>query len=306
VEHLRQDDRGQNAKINGFWDVWRGLLKDLSDHLCHKEERTLMMTRESLGETELPGHRRLEKKIAIITGASRGIGAAAAYLFAEEGATIVLASRSEEDMARIVATIKARGGEAMAILTDVADAASLEALVKRTVETYGRLDLAFNNAGIGMHKPFIEITAEEFDRVQAINLRGVFLAMKYEILAMLAGGGGAIVNNSSVGGLTGGSGNGAYGSSKHGVIGLTKVAAVEYAANNIRVNAIAPGATLTSMMQRWITSDPQVEQRLNQATPLGRMASSVEVAQAALWLCSDAASYVTGVTLPVDGGLVVP
>jgi NAD(P)-dependent dehydrogenase (short-subunit alcohol dehydrogenase family) len=207
-------------------------------------------------------------------------------------------------MARIVAEIQAGGGEALAVPTDVANAASLEHLVKRTVETYGRLDIAFNNAGIAMNKPFIEYTEEEFDRILAINLKGVFLAMQYEIRAMLATGGGAIVNTSSVGGLGGSAGLAPYNASKHGVIGLTKAAAIEYAPHNIRVNAIAPGSTLTWMMERWIATEPGIEQRLNNATPMGRMADPAEVAETALWLCSTAASYVTGVTLPVDGGLI--
>ena len=248
--------------------------------------------------------RRLEGKIAIITGASRGIGEAAARLFAREGATVVLVARSEEEMARIVTDIRDVGGEALAVPTDVASATSLEHLVKRTVETYGRLDIAFNNAGISLHRPFIEFTEEEFDRILAINLKGVFLAMQYEIRAMLATGGGAIVNTSSVGGLVAGAGLAPYNASKHGVIGLTKAAAIEYGAHNIRVNAIAPGSTLTSMMEHWIATEPGIEQRLNSATPLRRMADPAEVAEVALWLCSPAASYVTGVALPVDGGMI--
>jgi len=249
--------------------------------------------------------RRFENKVAFITGASRGIGSAAAQLFAREGATVVLASRSLEEMTQIAAEIQAEGGQAMAVETDVARASSLEAAIKRTVDTYGRLDIAFNNAGIGINKAFIDFTEEEFDQIQAVNLKGVFLAMKYEIAAMLAGKGGAIVNTSSVGGLVAGPSMAPYIASKHGVIGLTKAAAVEYARHNIRVNAIAPGSTLTSMMERWIASDPHIEQYINQITPMGRMASPAEVAQAALWLCSDEASYITGVALPVDGGLIV-
>ncbi|GHO93569.1 2,5-dichloro-2,5-cyclohexadiene-1,4-diol dehydrogenase [Reticulibacter mediterranei] len=246
--------------------------------------------------------RRLEGKIAIITGASRGIGAAAARLFASEGASVVLASRSEQEMTHIVEEIRSVGGNALAVPTDVSSAASLEELVRQTVETYGRLDIAFNNAGIGMHKPFIEYTEEEFDRVLSVNLKGVFLAMKYEIIAMLEAGGGAIVNTSSVGGLVAGPGLAPYSASKHGVIGLTKGAAGEYGKHNIRVNAIAPGSTLTDMMARWIALEPGIEQQLIHATPLGRMSNPAEVAEAALWLSSDSASYVTGATLLVDGG----
>ena len=252
--------------------------------------------------------KQLEGKIALITGASRGIGAAAARLFAQEGASVVLASRSEEEMARIVEEIQASGGEAMAVKTDVADAASVETLIKRTVDVYGRLDIAVNNAGIaGGNKPLVEVTEELFDRVIAVNLKGVFLGMKYEIPAMLASGG-AIVNLSSTVGLVGFGGTGAgiapYIASKHVVVGLTKAAALEYAGQHIRVNAIAPGTTLTPVNERWI-ADEQTRQRTTSGIPLGRVAEPSEVAEAILWLCSDAASYVTGVTLPVDGGYIV-
>ncbi len=248
-----------------------------------------------------------EGKVALITGASRGIGAATARLFAQEGATVVLASRSEEEMARIVEEIRANGGEAMAVKTDVAEAASVETLIKRTVDAYGRLDIAVNNAGIaGGNKPLVEVTEEVFDRVIAVNLKGVFLGMKYEIPAMLASGGGAIVNLSSTVGLVGtGAGIAPYIASKHGVVGLTKAAALEYGGQHIRVNAIAPGTTRTSVNERWI-ADEQIRQRITSGIPLGRVADPAEVAEAILWLCSDAASYVTGVTLPVDGGYIVP
>src|SRR6266851_1523200 len=223
----------------------------------------------------------LEGKVALITGASRGIGAATARLFAQERATVVLASRSEEEMARIVEEIRANGGEVMAVKTDVAEAASVETLIKRTVDAYGRLDIA-------------------------VNIKGVFLCMKYEIPAMLASGGGAIVNLSSTVGLVGtGAGIAPYIASKHGVVGLTKAAALEYGGQHIRVNAIAPGTTRTSVNERWI-ADEQIRQRITSGIPLGRLADPAEVAEAILWLCSDAASYVTGVTLPVDGGYIVP
>jgi NAD(P)-dependent dehydrogenase (short-subunit alcohol dehydrogenase family) len=209
-------------------------------------------------------------------------------------------------MARIVDEIKANGGEAMAVQTDVADAVSVEALVKRTVDMYGKLDIAFNNAGIaGGNKPLVEISENLFAQVIQVNLTGIFLALKYEIPAMLASGGGAIVNMSSTVGLIGtGAGIAPYIASKHGVVGLTKAAALEYARNNIRVNALAPGTTLTTVNERWI-ADPHIKQRITSAIPLGRVAEPAEVAEAALWLCSDAAAYLTGVTLPVDGGFVI-
>lgn len=249
---------------------------------------------------------RLAGKIAIVTGASRGIGAATARLFAREGASVVLASRNEDEMLQLVNEIKAGGGEALAVQTNVADAISVEALINRTVEVYGRLDIAVNNAGIaGGNRPLAETPEEVFDQVIAINLKGVFLALKYELAAMQAGGGGAIVNMSSTVGLIGnGAGIAPYIASKHGVVGLTKAAALEYARQNIRVNAIAPGTTRTPVNERWI-GDPQISQRITGGIPLGRIAEAPEVAEAALWLCSDAASYITGATLAVDGGYVI-
>ncbi len=266
-----------------------------------------MTTRQQVNHFRQSVDYHFEGKVALITGASRGIGAATAQLFAQEGATVVLASRSEEELARIVEEIRANGGEVMAATTDVAEAASVEILIKRTVDTYGRLDIAVNNAGIaGGNKPLVEVTEEVFDRVIAVNLKGVFLGMKYEIPAMLVSGGGAIVNLSSTVGLVGtGAGIAPYIASKHGVVGLTKAAALEYAGQHIRVNAIAPGTTRTSVNERWI-ADEQIRQRLTSGIPLGRVADPAEVAEAILWLCSDAASYVTGVTLPVDGGYIVP
>jgi A-factor type gamma-butyrolactone 1'-reductase (1S-forming) len=266
-----------------------------------------MTTRQQVNHFRQSIDYHFEGKVALITGASRGIGAATARLFAQEGATVVLASRSEEELARIVEEIRVNGGEVMAATTDVAEAASVETLIQRTVDVYGRLDIAVNNAGIaGGNKPLVEVTEEVFDRVIAVNLKGVFLGMKYEIPAMLASGGGAIVNLSSTVGLVGtGAGIAPYIASKHGVVGLTKAAALEYAGQHIRVNAVAPGTTRTPVNERWI-ADEQIRQRLTSGIPLGRVADAAEVAEAVLWLCSDAASYVTGVTLPVDGGYVVP
>jgi NAD(P)-dependent dehydrogenase (short-subunit alcohol dehydrogenase family) len=251
--------------------------------------------------------KQLEGKIALITGASQGIGAATARLFAQASATVVLASRSEEELAHNVEEIKANGGEAMAVTTDVTHADSVETAIRRTVAAYGRLDIAVNNAGMsGGNKPLAEIPEDLFDRIIETNLKGVFLGMKYEIPAMLDGGGGAIVNISSTMGLVGaGAGIAPYIASKHGVVGLTKAAALEYARQNIRVNAIAPGTTLTPVNERWLAEE-QTRQRMTGAIPMGRVANAEEVAEAILWLCSDAASFVTGVTLPVDGGSIVP
>src|SRR6266699_2961050 len=204
--------------------------------------------------------RQLEGKVALITGASQGIGAATAHLFVQAGAAVVLASRSEEELAHHVEAIKADGGEAIAVKTDVADAASVERLVRRTVEAYGRLDVAIDNLS------------------STVGLVG------------LGGPAGGIAP---------------YIASKHGVVGLTKAAALEYARQRIRVNAVAPGTTLTPVNERWI-ADEQTRQRITAGIPLGRLAEPYEIAEAILWLCSDAASYVTGVTLPVDGGYVIP
>lgn len=198
----------------------------------------------------------------------------------------------------------------MAVQADVSGANSVEKLIKRTVEKYGRLDLAVNNAGIaGGNKPLVEVSEETFDQVTGINLKGVFLCLKYEIPAMLAVGGGAIVNVSSTVGLVGHGGHGTglapYIASKHGVVGLTKAAALEYAAQHIRVNAVAFGTVLTEVNQGWYANE-QIRQRMTSVIPMGRVADPREAAEAILWLCSDAASYVTGVTLPVDGGYIVP
>jgi NAD(P)-dependent dehydrogenase (short-subunit alcohol dehydrogenase family) len=254
--------------------------------------------------------KQLAGKVALVTGASQGIGAATVRLFAQAGATVVLASRSEEGLVHHVEAIKADGGEAMAVKTDVADASSVESLIRRAVEAYGRLDVAVSNAGMGGgNLPLVEVSEELFDQVIAINLKGVFLGMKYEIPAMLASGGGATVNLSSTVGLVGfggpGGGIAPYIASKHVVVGLTKAAALEYARQRIRVNAVAPGTTLTSVNECWI-ADEQTRQRITSVIPMGRVADPAEIAEAILWLCSDVASYVTGMTLPVDGGYIVP
>ena len=269
-----------------------------------------MTTQPSLNHFQKGADHRLAGKVALITGASRGIGAAAARLFAQEGTRVVLASRSEEELARLAEEIKTSGGEALAVQADVSDATSVENLIKRAVEAYGRLDIAVNNAGIaGGNRPLVEVSEETFDQVIAINLKGVFLCMKYEIPALLSAGGGAIVNVSSTVGLVGygapGVGLTPYIASKHGVVGLTKAAALEYAAQHIRVNAVAFGTILTEVNRHWY-EDEQIRQHMLSPIPMRRVGDPREAAEAILWLCSDAASYVTGVTLPVDGGYVVP
>ena len=250
---------------------------------------------------------RLSGKVAIITGASRGIGAETARLFAREGAAVVLASRSADAITGLAAEIAAGGGNALAVATNVADADAVAALFSQTVAQFGRLDIAVNNAGVALgNKPLSEVSEEQFDQTIAINLKGVFLAMKYEIPAMLASGGGAIVNMSSTVGLVGsGAGIAPYSASKHGVVGLTRAAALEYARQGIRVNAIAPGTTATPVNEHWL-ANPQIRERIIAGIPMGRIGEPRDVAETALWLCSDAAAYLTGIVVPVDGGYIVP
>jgi NAD(P)-dependent dehydrogenase (short-subunit alcohol dehydrogenase family) len=239
----------------------------------------------------------LHQQVVIVTGASRGIGAASARAFAAAGARVVLAARSKDALEALAGEIHKAGGEAMPVATDVADGASVERLVAAAVETYGRLDAAFNNAGAGhAPRPLAEISLEDFDRTVAVIQRGVFLCMKYEIPAMLASGGGAIVNMASTAGLGGAPEMGSYVAAKHGVVGLTRTAAIDYAERGIRVNALAPGPIFTR---------PEMEAaQVGRWVPMQRMERPDEVAAAAVWLCSDEASYITGVTLPIDGGKV--
>lgn len=242
----------------------------------------------------------LEGKVAIVTGASRGIGAASARAFAAAGATVVLAARTADAIATIADEINAGGGRALAVPTDVTDPDSMKRLVEATVTAFGTLDVAFNNAGSGhMPKPLADISFQDFEAGLKANLYGAFLGMKYEIPAMLAGGGGAIVNMSSTAGLQGAPGMGPYAAAKHGVVALTRSAALDYGKSNIRVNALAPGPIVNEQMNRL------PEDRLQQIArfiPLGRLGRTEEVARAAVWLCSDEASFITGVVLSVDGG----
>jgi NAD(P)-dependent dehydrogenase (short-subunit alcohol dehydrogenase family) len=253
--------------------------------------------------------KRFAGKVALVTGAGLGIGRAAARAFARDGARVVAADLREDEGAETLRMIAEAGGEAIFLRTDVSKAAEVEAMVATAVETYGRLDYAFNNAGIGGRSPQGLTTAEfseaEFDEYMAVNLKGVWLCMKYEILAMLEGGGGAIVNMSSGAGLVAVRGLAPYVASKHGVLGLTKTAAVEYGSKGIRINAVCPGVILTERIKAEFVESPELEQIRHKAHPIGRMGELREVADAVLWLCSDEASFVIGHGLSVDGGYVI-
>ena len=243
-------------------------------------------------------------KVALVTGGSSGIGRSAALAFAKEGAKVVVADVLVAEGEETVQMIKQTGGQAIFVKTDVTRPDEVEKLIQKTVEAYGRLDCAFNNAGIsGDVTPLTECTEENWDRVVNLDLKGVWLCMKYEIPQMTKQGGGAIVNTASIAGLTG-QGNIAYTASKHGVVGMTRTAALEFAQSGIRVNCVCPAAIYTPMVQKLIDTGPQMEQFLKDMQPMGRIGQPEEVAQAVIWLCSDAASFVTGHPLSVDGGLV--
>lgn len=247
----------------------------------------------------------LENKVALVTGSASGIGRASALAFAGEGARVVVTDILITNGEETVRMIQAAGGEATFIKTDVSQASTVEALVNRAVATYGRLDCAHNNAGIeGGVASTVECTEENWDRVLSINLKAVWLCMKHEIAHMLKQGGGVIVNTASIAGLVGFQNMPAYVAAKHGVVGLTKTAALEYAKAGIRVNAICPGSVRTPMNERLIGGDPQAEADMDAMQPLGRRAAPEEIAAAAIWLCSDAASFVTGLPMAVDGGVV--
>ncbi len=243
----------------------------------------------------------LAGKVAIVTGASRGIGAAAARAFAAAGAAVVLAARDEQALAAVAQTIRAAGGQALAVPTDVTDPSSVERLIERTVDAYGRLDAAFNNAGGSGHlpTPLAAISIDDFDSAFRVNVRGVFLCLKYEIPAMIATGAGAIVNMSSTAGLRSVPGIAAYVASKHGVIGLTKTAALDYAEHGIRVNAVAPGPILS---ERLAALRDEQREPIIRSVPMRRIGRPEEVGAAVAWLCSDQASFITGATIPIDGG----
>jgi NAD(P)-dependent dehydrogenase (short-subunit alcohol dehydrogenase family) len=246
----------------------------------------------------------LSGKVAFISGAGRGIGAAAARLFAREGAQVVLASRTELELKAVTEQVRAEGGTAEYVLCDLADADSVRAAVERTVDVYGRLDVAFNNgATLGQPGPMDQISMTDFDDLYAVNLRGVWLAMVAEVAAIRATARtGAIVNTSSVGSLMPNPELSPYGAMKRAVNSLTASAAVTYGPEGIRINAIAPGVTLTEMIREWDAASPGIIDQLSAENPLRRAADPAEVAEAAAWLLSDRSSFVNGTVLRVDGG----
>jgi NAD(P)-dependent dehydrogenase (short-subunit alcohol dehydrogenase family) len=244
-----------------------------------------------------------ENKVALVTGAGSGIGLATAQAFAEAGASVVLADHHEDSVRAAAEELAAAGHKALAIRCDVADERQVAAMIEQTVSKFGRLDAAFNNAGV--QSPIAETadaSVEEFDRVNAINLRGVFSCMKYELLQMREQGSGAIVNCSSIGGLVGIAGRAMYHASKHGVLGLTKSAALEYASRGIRINAVCPGTIETPMVAAMLASEADAMKDIMKDQPIGRLGRPEEIAAAVLWLCSPGASFVIGHALAVDGG----
>ena len=239
-------------------------------------------------------------KVALIAGASRGIGAATAQAFAAAGAAVVLGARDIAALEAVAGGIVAGGGRAIAVRADVTDVDSVRDLVGRAVTGYGRLDMAFNNASGGpMPAPLADLDPGEFDEGIATNIRGTFLGMKFQIGAMLAGGGGAIVNMASVAGVNGTANLAAYVAGKAGIIGLTKVAALDYADQGIRVNVVAPGPILTHHLE---AAGPRAQQLAGQSTPMRRTGTAAEVARTVLWLCSAESSFITGAVIPIDGG----
>ncbi len=248
----------------------------------------------------------LKDKVAFVTGGASGIGRETALLMAAHGAKVVIGDRDAINGPRVVAEIEADGGEAIFCAVDVAEGDQVQTAVQSIVATYGRIDCAFNNAGIeGEFCPTADYSEADFQRVLAINVTGVFLCMKYEIREMLRTGGGTIVNTASITGLIGWRGAPAYSASKHAVVGLTKTAALEYARQGIRVNAVCPGVISTPMGERVASENPKSREKLTAMHPMHRLGTPSEVAKAVLWLCSDASSFTTGHTLTIDGGLVV-
>ena len=245
-------------------------------------------------------------KVAFVTGAANGIGRATALAFAREGANVVVADISEQGIQETTRLIEEAGGRALAVRCDVTRTEDVKAALDKAVEAFGRLDFAFNNAGV--EQPITataDLTKEEWDRIIDIDLRGVFLCMKHEIPLLLKHGGGAIVNTSSGAGVKGIAGQGAYCAAKFGIVGLTKAAALDYASQNIRINAVCPGIIETPMMDRFSGGTPEGRERVIAQEPVGRMGKPEEIAAAVVWLCSEPAAFVIGHALVMDGGQTV-
>jgi len=248
----------------------------------------------------VPYSKRFEGEVAFITGAASGIGRATAIAFAAEGARVVITDRDEAALQETAERVKAAGGGVLTVACDVSKAKEVEAAVAQAVKTFGRIDCAFNNAGVeNKAAPLHEIELEEWDRILNINLRGTFICMKHEIAQMLSQGGGVVVNTSSGAGIRGVAGGSSYAASKHALIGMTKSAALDYAKQKIRVNAVLPGNIATPMMDRFTDGDIQKAVDLE---PVGRLGKPEEIAEAVLWMCSDLGGFVTGASIVVDGG----
>ncbi len=246
-----------------------------------------------------------EGRVALVTGAASGIGRAASRLFAARGARVVLADLEREAGEAVAEEIRSTGADAVFVATDVADDAAVARAVTTATERFGRLDYAYNNAGLSGPPNFVaDMPEDQWRRTIDVMLTGVFLCMKHEIPAILAAGGGAIVNCASGAGLIGFPGQSAYVASKHGVIGLTRAAALEYGSQGIRVNSICPGTARTGMVEDVVRETPELQQELERLHPIGRIAEPEEIAEAALWLCTERASFVLGTALSVDGGYV--
>jgi NAD(P)-dependent dehydrogenase (short-subunit alcohol dehydrogenase family) len=249
-----------------------------------------------------------ENQVALVTSAASGLGLATAMAFAEAGASVVLADWNEKEVQIAARGLADKGHKTLAVRCDVSDDAQVEAMVKQTVATFGRLDAAYNNAGVqGILAETADSPRDDYDRVMAINLRGVWSCMKFELQQMREQGSGAIVNCSSLGGLLGGARRGTYHAAKHGVIGFTKSAALEYATRGIRVNAVCPGMIQTPMSEKMIAEGQgeELEKMMKTCVPMQRLGRPEEIADAVLWLCSSSASYVTGQSISVDGGYVM-
>jgi NAD(P)-dependent dehydrogenase (short-subunit alcohol dehydrogenase family) len=248
-----------------------------------------------------------ENKVALVTGAASGLGLATAKAFAEAGASVVLADWHQEAAQSAAKDLANKGHKTLAVRCDVSDDAQVEAMVKQTVATFGRLDAAYNNAGVqNVLAETADTTQEDYDRVMGINLRGVWSCMKFELQQMRKQGSGTIVNCSSLGGLVGGAERGIYHAAKHGVLGFTKSAALEYAARGIRINAICPGLIWTPMADQMIAGGQgEILEAMKKSVPMGRYGRTEEIADVVLWLSSDAASYVTGQSISVDGGFIM-